>query len=103
MAEHERPIHDDETFESGVPGFAAPASRDFLLQKSAKPKKPKKKHRVLKVLLGLILVCVVAVGALCAYWLRDMPDCSAAEDFNRAHDTEVYANDHTTLLARFQM
>ena len=86
MAEHERPIHDDETFESGVPGFAAPASRDSLPQKSAKPKKPKKKHRVLKVLLGLILVCVVAVGALCAYWLRDMPDCSAAEDFNRAHD-----------------
>ena len=103
MANHERPVHDDETFESGVPGFAVPAFRDFLLQKSAKPKKPKKKHRVLKVLLGLILVCGVAVGALCAYWLRDMPDCSAAEDFNRAHDTEVYANDHTTLLARFQM
>ena len=61
------------------------------------------KHRVLKVLLCILLACIVAVGVLCAVWLKDMPDCSTADDFNRVRDTEVYANDHTTLLARFQM
>lgn len=63
----------------------------------------KRKHRVLKVLLGVVLACVLAIAALCVFWLQDMPDCSTAEDFNRSHDTEVYANDRTTLLARFQM
>ena len=61
------------------------------------------KHRVLKVILGLVLARIIAVVALCIVWVQDMPDCSTAEDFNRTRDTEVYANDHTTLLARFQM
>ena len=67
------------------------------------PQRKKKRHLVLKVLLGLVAACVIAVVAVCAVWLQDMPDCSTAEDFNRSHDTEVYANDRTTLLARFQM
>lgn len=67
------------------------------------PAPRKKKHRVLKVILGVFLAGIIAVGILCAVWLQDMPDCSTAEDFNHARSTDVYANDHETLLARFQM
>ena len=67
------------------------------------PPRKKKKHRVLKAILGVLLIALIAVAGVCIYWLRDMPDCSTAEDFNTVKATEVYAADHETLLARFQM
>ena len=94
---------------TGLTGAVDPASAAGLV--SAKGAKStgntksggKKKHRVLKVVLGVLLIAAISVAALCAWWLRDMPDCSTAEDFNHARATEVYANDRETLLARFQM
>ena len=90
----------DNTFAASLPENF-PASDDTL--PATPPQRKKKRHLVLKVLLGLVAACIIAVVAVCYTWLQDMPDCSTAEDFNRSHDTEVYANDHTTLLARFQM
>jgi membrane peptidoglycan carboxypeptidase len=67
----------------------------------------RRKHPILRVILIAVLVCIVLAVAgfliLCKLWLNDLPDCSDVSDFNTAAATEVYASDHETLLARFQL
>ena len=70
---------------------------------TGKPLRSKKKHPILRVVLGVFLAIILVIAGVCIYWLRDMPDCSTVDDFNRVRATEVYASDRTTLLARFQM
>ncbi len=61
----------------------------------------------LHIILMLLVICLflgtVAVITACAIWLQDLPDYTDADSFNTIKPTEVYASDHTTLLARFQL
>lgn len=69
----------------------------------------KKKHpsigllSILVVFLAVIVAGGVGVYALGSSWLQDLPDYTEADAFNTAEPTEVYANDGTTLLAKFQL
>lgn len=58
-----------------------------------------------KVIIGLVVVAVVVcipIGVVSALWLQDLPVCDE-DAIDTAASTEVYANDHETLLARFQL
>lgn len=60
-------------------------------------------HIVLMVIVGCLLAGTIAVVVSCAMWLQELPDYSDADSFNTIKPTEVYASDHETLLARFQL
>ncbi len=62
-----------------------------------------KLHIVLMALVGCLLAGTIAVVIACAVWLQGLPDYSDADSFNTIKPTEVYASDHKTLLARFQL
>ena len=59
-------------------------------------------RKILVCILGLFVVCCLGIGILCAFWLQDLPECDDASAYNTIQPTMVYANDHETLLARFQ-
>ena len=65
------------------------------------------KFKALKIALtslaALCLTACVAIACVCVYWLQNLPDYSDADAFNTIKPTEVYANDRTTLIARFQL
>lgn len=62
-----------------------------------------KLHIALMAVVGCLFVGTVAIAITLAVWLQDLPDYSDADAFNTIKPTEVYASDHTTLLARFQL
>lgn len=70
-------------------------------------KEPVRKRKVplkVKVLvpLGALSCALAAVIGVCAFWLSDLPEVTAA-DFDKTGSTVVYAADHSTVLARFQL
>ncbi|MDO5117771.1 MAG: transglycosylase domain-containing protein, partial [Eggerthellaceae bacterium] len=58
--------------------------------------------KILTCILGVFIVACVGVGAVCVYWLQDLPEYDDASAYNTIQPTMVYASDHETLLARFQ-
>lgn len=62
-----------------------------------------KLHIALMAVVGCLFVGTVAIAITLAIWLQNLPDYSDADAFNTIKPTEVYASDHTTLLARFQL
>lgn len=60
-------------------------------------------HIALMAVVGCLFVGTVAIAITLAVWLQNLPDYSDADAFNTIKPTEVYASDHTTLLARFQL
>ncbi|MBQ6455407.1 MAG: penicillin-binding protein [Eggerthellaceae bacterium] len=58
--------------------------------------------KILTCILGVFIVACVGIGAVCVYWLQDLPEYDDASAYNTIQPTMVYASDHETLLARFQ-
>lgn len=55
------------------------------------------------VIAGVLVAGCLAVVAVCAIWLQDLPDYTDASAYNVAEKTKVYASDGTTLLAELYL
>ena len=58
---------------------------------------------IVAILFSFVLASVIGIRLVVGSWFEDLPDYQSANAFNMAMPTYVYANDHETVIARFQM
>ncbi|MGN0038118.1 MAG: transglycosylase domain-containing protein [Coriobacteriales bacterium] len=76
-------------------------------RKRAQRTKPQKRTSALAVVGGAVLavfvVCVLAVGLVCASWLRDLPDYSNIDLYAKSGYSTIYASDRSTVLGKITL